>query len=162
MAKVFLLLGGNLGNKKVIFNQALALLEEAVGKIVQQSAIYETEPWGFESEDLFWNQVVVLETRLDADSLLEETQQIEYQLGRVRHGAQYSSRLIDLDILFYDQLILNQPWLEIPHPRIAERRFVLEPLAEIAPDFIHPASKKTIAQLLAECTDQLAVKKLEA
>ncbi|WP_430971712.1 2-amino-4-hydroxy-6-hydroxymethyldihydropteridine diphosphokinase [Sunxiuqinia rutila] len=162
MAKVFLLLGGNLGNKKVIFNQALALLEEAVGKIEQQSAIYETEPWGFESEDLFWNQVVVLETRLDADSLLQETQQIEYQLGRVRHGAQYSSRLIDLDILFYDQLILNQPRLEIPHPRMGERRFVLEPLAEIAPDFIHPASKKTIAQLLAECTDQLAVKKLDA
>ncbi|WP_299578302.1 2-amino-4-hydroxy-6-hydroxymethyldihydropteridine diphosphokinase [uncultured Sunxiuqinia sp.] len=162
MAKVFLLLGGNLGNKKVIFNQALALLEEAVGKIEQQSAIYETEPWGFESEDLFWNQVVVLETRLDADSLLVETQQIEYQLGRVRHGAQYSSRLIDLDILFYDQLILNQPRLEIPHPRMGERRFVLEPLAEIAPDFIHPASKKTIAQLLAECTDQLAVKKLDA
>ncbi|MGQ7867895.1 2-amino-4-hydroxy-6-hydroxymethyldihydropteridine diphosphokinase [Sunxiuqinia sp. sy24] len=162
MAKVFLLLGGNLGNKKMIFNQAVALLEASVGQIVQQSSIYETEPWGFESDDLFWNQVVVLETNLEAKTVLEKTQQIEHSLGRVRHAEQYSSRLIDLDILLYDQLEMQSSTLEIPHPRMGERRFVLAPLAEIAPGFIHPVFKKTVDQLLSECPDQLAVKKLEA
>lgn len=161
MAQFYLLLGGNLGDKKQLFAQSLEMIESAVGKIIAQSAVYETEPWGFESDNLFWNQVVVVETSLQPLRILEEIQQIERRLGRVRHAQQYVSRLIDLDLLFYDQLIFQHPDLEIPHPRIAERRFVLEPLAEIAPNLLHPVLNKTAAQLLAECPDQLAVTKLK-
>ncbi len=160
MAQLFLLLGGNLGNKKQLFAKVLEMIASDVGTITSQSAFYETEPWGFESDDLFWNQVIVVETSLPPMQLLEQTQQIEAGLGRVRHAQQYVSRLIDLDLLFYDQLIFRHPKLEIPHPRIAERRFVLEPLSEIAPNFLHPVLNKTVAQLLAECPDQLAVTKL--
>lgn len=161
MAQLFLLLGGNLGDKQQLFAKTLEMIASDVGTITAQSAVYETEPWGFESDDLFWNQVVLVETSLQPLQLLEQTQQIEKRLGRARHAQQYVSRLIDLDLLFYDQLIFRHPRLEIPHPRIAERRFVLEPLAEIAPNFLHPVLHKTIAQLLADCPDQLAVNKLD-
>lgn len=160
MSKLFLLLGGNLGNKKKIFPRALKLVESSIGSIICRSAIYETEPWGFESTDLFWNQVVLIETELTPWQVLENTQQIEKNLGRVRHSQQYSSRLIDLDLLLYDQLVLQSDSLMIPHPRMAERRFVLEPLAEIAPDYLHPTFNQTISQLLVVCPDQLHVKKL--
>ncbi len=160
MAQVYLLLGGNLGDKQQLFTKALKMIASNAGTITAQSAVYETEPWGFESNDLFWNQAVVVETRLQPLQLLEQTQHIEKQLGRVRHAQQYASRLIDLDLLFYDEQVIRHPRLEIPHPRIAERRFVLKPLAEIAPHFLHPVLHKTIAQLLADCPDQLAVNKL--
>ncbi len=160
MAQVYLLLGGNLGDKQQLFTKALEMIASNAGTITAQSAVYETEPWGFESNDLFWNQAAVVETRLQPLQLLEQTQHIEKQLGRVRHAQQYASRLIDLDLLFYDEQVIRHPRLEIPHPRIAERRFVLKPLAEIAPHFLHPVLHKTIAQLLADCPDQLAVNKL--
>lgn len=160
MAQVYLLLGGNLGDKQQLFTKALEMIASNVGTITAQSAVYETEPWGFKSNDLFWNQAVVVETRLQPLQLLEQTQHIEKQLGRVRHAQQYASRLIDLDLMFYDEQVIRHPRLEIPHPRIAERRFVLKPLAEIAPHFLHPVLHKTIAQLLADCPDQLAVNKL--
>lgn len=160
MAKLFLLLGGNLGNKQQTFADAAHRIEIKVGNIQQRSSLFETEPWGFESENLFWNQVLVVDTKLSPQSALEATQQIENELGRVRHASQYSSRLIDIDLLFFDQTVLDTPQLQLPHPRIAERRFVLEPLAEIAPDFIHPVHRKLISQLLKECPDKLKVKKL--
>ena len=160
MSKLFLLLGGNLGNKKQVFANTLKLIQSRVGEITDQSSIYETEPWGFESDNLFWNQVVLVETPLNPENALKAVQQIEKELGRVRKTEQYTSRVIDLDLLFYDDLILHTPGLEIPHPRMSERRFVLEPLTEIAAEFVHPEKQKTVHRMLIECQDSLKVNKL--
>lgn len=161
MVKVYLLLGGNLGDKKLVFEKATKFLKENVGAILQQSHIYETEPWGFESSDLFWNQVLELVTSLSPEEVLWQTQHIELELGRVRKENQYDSRIIDIDILFYGEEIVQLPNLVIPHPRIQERKFALVPLNEIAPKLKHPILQKNIGQLLAECTDPLRVEKVE-
>lgn len=160
MAKLYLLLGGNLGNKEKIFSEVKRLLSEKVGKITAQSEIYETEPWGFESEDMFWNQALEISTVLSPMEVLRETQQTETLLGRIRKTNSYDSRMIDVDILFYDRQTIDSVNIKIPHPRILERKFVLVPLAEIAPDLIHPVFQKTIRQLLLECTDKLSVEKI--
>jgi 2-amino-4-hydroxy-6-hydroxymethyldihydropteridine diphosphokinase len=160
MAKLFLLLGGNLGDKAQVFSCARQRLAETLGIIVRISSVYETEPWGFECKDLFWNQVVVIETRLSPAEVLKFTKSIELELGRVRKAARYTSRLIDIDLLFYDDLVFHEPDLELPHPRMIDRRFVLEPLAEVAADFIHPVFKQSIIGLLEDCTDHLDVKRL--
>jgi 2-amino-4-hydroxy-6-hydroxymethyldihydropteridine diphosphokinase len=162
MIKLYILLGGNLGDKKRIFSAVSTLLKDRLGKITSQSAIYETEPWGFESPDLFWNQVLELSTNLSPEEVLAQTQQIETELGRIRKGNQYSSRLIDIDILFYGDKIINHEKLIIPHPRVQERKFALIPLSEIAPGLIHPVFRKSIRQLLDECGDTLKVLKIEA
>lgn len=161
MSKVYLLLGGNMGNKQLVFAQAAGLLQERVGKITRRSAIYETEPWGFESSDMFWNQVLELETHISAQKVLQKTLQIEHELGRTRKTNQYDSRVIDIDILLYDDQIIGMPELVIPHPRIQERKFVLVPLNELVPNLIHPGLQKSIYQLLVECPDQLKVEKVE-
>lgn len=160
MTKLYLLLGGNLGDKKSVFAEARMILEKAIGKITAQSALYETEPWGFDSEDLFWNQVLEITTVLSPDEVLQQTQNAETGLGRIRKANQYTSRIIDIDILFYGELIINQANLIVPHPRIQERKFTLIPLCEIAPDLIHPVFQKNIRQLLDECTDPLKVVKV--
>lgn len=160
MTKLYLLLGGNLGDKKSVFAEARMILEKVVGKITAQSALYETEPWGFDSEDLFWNQVLEITTVLSPDEVLQQTQNAETGLGRIRKANQYASRTIDIDILFYGELIINQANLIVPHPRIQERKFTLIPLCEIAPDLIHPVFQKNIRQLLDECTDPLKVVKV--
>ena len=160
MIKIYILLGGNLGDKKRIFSDVSTLLNDRLGKITSQSVIYETEPWGFESPDLFWNQVLELSINLSPEEVLIQTQQIETELGRIRKGNQYSSRLIDIDILFYGDQIINQENLTVPHPRIQERKFVLIPLCEIAPELIHPVLRKSIRQLLVESTDPLKVEKV--
>ncbi len=160
MIKLYILLGGNLGDKKRIFSDVSTLLNDRLGKITSQSAIYETEPWGFESPDLFWNQVLELSTNLSPEEVLAQTQRIETELGRIRKENQYSSRLIDIDILFYGNQIINQENLTIPHPRIQERKFALIPLCEIAPELIHPVFQKSIRQLLVESTDPLKVEKV--
>jgi 2-amino-4-hydroxy-6-hydroxymethyldihydropteridine diphosphokinase len=157
MSTLYLLLGGNLGDKEKIFPETRSSLEVQVGKIETLSHIYETEPWGFDSGDLFWNQIVVINTGLTSEEVLDQIQLIETNLGRSRNTAQYSSRAIDIDILFYGNEIIKLPNLIVPHPRIQERKFALIPMNEVAPEFIHPVFQKTISQLLAECTDQLRV-----
>lgn len=157
MGKLYLLLGGNLGDKEKIFSKTRSSLETQIGKIDSFSHIFETEPWGFDSDDLFWNQVVEISTSLFPEKVLEQINQIENHLGRTRKTDQYSSRIIDIDILFYGNEIISLPNLIVPHPRIQERKFALVPMNEIAPEFIHPVFQKTISQLLAECPDPLRV-----
>ena len=144
MIRIYILLGGNLGDKQKVFSEARALLNEQVGKITASSAIYETEPWGFESTDFFWNQVIEISTALSPEDVLHQTQQIEFQLGRTRKAAQYDSRIIDIDILFYGDQVIASNNLIVPHPRIQERKFVLVPLSEIAPELMHPVFHKNI------------------
>lgn len=161
MIKLYLLLGGNLGNKQQVFAEARTRLEKHIGPISVRSAIYETEPWGFESEDLFWNQALELKTTLSPEEVLKQTQLIELELGRIRKEKQYNSRIIDIDILFFGDQIIKTANLTVPHPRIQERKFALVPLCEIAADFIHPLFRKSIRKLLDECPDQLKVKRIE-
>jgi len=161
MNRVFLLLGGNLGNKSAIFKEAQNILQKKLGKIVKKSSIYETEPWGFKAKDNFWNQALILETSLSPKNVLKITKETETELGRIREEKRYTSRTIDIDVLFWGNLIIDEPNLEIPHPRMINRRFVLIPLSEIAPEMIHPVFKKTITELLDECTDTLEVEKIK-
>ncbi len=157
MIQLYLLLGGNMGDKARVFMEVKAHLQECIGEIQAQSAIYETEPWGFESNDLFWNQALMLSTSLSPDEVLEQTQAIEFKLGRIRKENQYSSRVIDIDILFYGDAVVKSEKLTVPHPRIQDRKFALVPLAEIAPQLNHPVFQKSINELLTECTDLLKV-----
>lgn len=131
---------------------AIQALQEHIGLLLKCSSFIETEPWGFQSEHRFLNAVALFETELTHRQLLRRTQEIERQMGRTHKStnAQYHDRIIDIDILFYDDLILNTPNLQIPHPLIEQRQFVLVPLAEIAPDLIHPCTKKRISQALEE------------
>jgi 2-amino-4-hydroxy-6-hydroxymethyldihydropteridine diphosphokinase len=160
MNRLYILLGGNLGDKQKVFSETRERLNKLLGEITSRSAIYETEPWGFESSDLFWNQVLEITTNLSPEEVLWQTQQTELELGRIRKFNQYNSRIIDIDILFYGDQVINQQNLIIPHPRIQERKFALIPLCEIAANLIHPIFQKSIIRLLEECTDQLKVKKI--
>lgn len=160
MSKLYILLGGNLGDKRKIFSETILFLKEKVGKITKQSSVYQTEPWGFDSDDFFWNQVIEIVTELSPEEVLHITQEIEIQLGRVRKTDRYDSRLIDIDILFYEDRIIESEKLIVPHPRLQERKFALIPLSEIAPEMVHPVFHKNIRQLLAESADSLKVEKV--
>jgi 2-amino-4-hydroxy-6-hydroxymethyldihydropteridine diphosphokinase len=159
MNKAYLLTGGNEGDRYLNMQQARTNIELICGQILQVSALYETAPWGKTDQADFLNQVLLLETNLPPRALLEAILSIEEKGGRIR-TIKNAPRTIDIDILFYNQLVLNEPGLTIPHPRISERRFVLEPLNEISPAFRHPVLGKTIHELLLECTDELVVKKI--
>lgn len=151
---VTLLIGGNQGDRAELLKQACTNIEEQIGKIVKLSSVYETEAWGFDAEQNFLNQAMVVETRLSAHKILDKALSIESQLGRIRTGNGYASRTMDIDILFVDDKCYNTPNLIVPHPRIHERNFVLVPLCEIMPDFVHPKMKKTIANLLKTSSDK--------
>ena len=149
MPKVYLGLGTNLGDKEKNLRDAVQKIEERVGNIISLSAFYVTAPWGFHSENTFLNAAVCVETTFSPRELLVVTQQIEREIGRTSKSVNhtYADRLIDIDLLMYDGQIINEPDLVLPHPLMHERRFVMEPLAEIAPDMIHPVLGKTMQEL---------------
>lgn len=159
MVKVFLLLGSNLGDRFAYLRQAIAGIAEQIGTVTQQSSVYETQAWGKTDEADYLNQVLLVETTLMADELLHAILDIELQLGRKRIE-KWGARTIDIDILFYSDTIINKPDLIIPHPELQNRRFTLEPLAEIAPDMLHPILKMSMLQLKNNLQDCLIVKKL--
>lgn len=142
---IYLSLGSNLGDRLSNLQNAIVNLSPKV-QLVTQSSIYETEPWGYSDQPAFLNQVIKAETALDPIELLTFLKDVEVLMGR-QETFRFGPRLIDIDILFYDDLILETTNLTIPHPRIGERAFVLVPLAEIAPDLRHPVSSKSIQQL---------------
>lgn len=148
----YLSLGTNLGNKKDNLCEAMKLIKSQIGSIISQSDFYTSSPWGFNSENTFLNNVVAIHTTLAPQVLLDVTQQIERTLGRTNKSmnGQYSDRLIDIDILLYDQQVIQTSTLIVPHPLMHRRLFVLEPLCEIAPAFVHPILKKNISTLCNE------------
>lgn len=151
MAKAILITGGNLGSVAENLAAAREAVARNVGAIESSSSVRETEAWGFEASERFLNQVLVVSTSLSPEQVLEACQQIERQMGRVRKPeSRYCSRTMDIDLLFYDDRIIDSERLTIPHPRIAERDFVLAPLEEVLPDFVHPVSGKTIRRLRRE------------
>ena len=142
---VFLSLGTNLGNRLENLKQVLESLKEFC-QVVASSSVYETDPWGFIDQPIFYNQVVRIETILEPLPLLQEIKKIELEMGRIP-TFQYGPRLIDIDILLYDRLMMNSPELEIPHPQMKSRAFVLTPLVEIAPDLVIPGEEVDIETL---------------
>lgn len=157
MNNVYLLIGGNVGDRGENLQQAIIALNQTCGEIVRQSAIYETAAWGKTDQQPFLNQALLLVTRFTAPELLQHTLEAENLLGRVRQE-RYGPRIIDIDILFFNNDIVREPALTIPHPEVQNRRFALTPLYELAPGLVHPVLYKTIGQLLEECKDELEVK----
>ncbi len=201
MPKLYLLIGGNQGDRQQMIHNATDLIQQRIGSVVACSSIYETAPWGLFSPDEtpqgFYNQALQVETTLAPHDALKEALDIEHQLGRRRKGIEnlklknekllpqsnysnnqaikqssnhkiphpdnfqlstfnfqfYSSRPIDIDLILYDNLVIDTPDLTLPHPRMHLRRFVLVPMCDIAPDLTHPVLNKTMKQLLDECTD---------
>jgi 2-amino-4-hydroxy-6-hydroxymethyldihydropteridine diphosphokinase len=153
-------IGSNVGDRAANCLQAIESLSEA-GRILSVSSLYYTEPVGFKVQEDFINAVVALETDRPPDELLAVCQAIEERLGR-RRTVRWGPRTIDLDILLYGDLVMNQPDLDIPHPLMAARRFVLAPLVEIAPDAVHPVLNKTTSQLLGELRDAHTVLKYKS
>jgi len=156
MSIVFLGLGSNMGDRKANLAIAVAILSRKM-RLLNQSSLYETAAWGYTEQADFLNQVIQVESELKPLPLLNFLKKTEVEIGRVENF-RYGPRLIDIDILFYDNLVRNTKKLQIPHPRIAERAFVLIPLNEISPDFVHPLLGKTVAEMLAEVPDKEGVR----
>lgn len=161
MNNVYLLTGGNLGDRAANLQQAANLIEQSAGTLVTFSSIYETAAWGIIDQPSFLNQVLLLQTDYKPHDLLKKLLFIEEQMGRKR-SVKFGPRIIDIDILFYNNQIIKSENLMIPHPEIQNRRFVLASLNEIASDFIHPIFNKTIRELLNVCNDPLQVSLFEA
>ncbi|HEY5391847.1 MAG TPA: 2-amino-4-hydroxy-6-hydroxymethyldihydropteridine diphosphokinase [Hanamia sp.] len=161
MNKVFIITGGNIGDRMKNLETAEKMIEEQIGHIIQTSKIYETEAWGINDQPSFYNQVLIVETNFSADKVIKKILKIEEDMGRVR-TIKNAARNIDIDILFFNDDIVNEENLTIPHPQMIKRRFVLMPLNEIASAKNHPVYNKSVAQLLAECKDELKVTPLPA
>ena len=158
MNRAYLLIGGNLGDRKQNLGKARELIALHGGDITNASSIYETAAWGKTNQPLFLNQALEIHTSLNAKQLIRHILKVEKMLGRIRKE-KYGPRIIDIDILLFNDEKHDYPFLKIPHPEMQNRRFALIPLAEIATEKIHPVFKKSINQLLKECPDQLEVKK---
>ena len=159
MNRAYLLIGGNLGNRKENLLQATALINEQCGGVTKSSSFYETEAWGKTDQPSFLNQALEINTSLSARQLLRKILKIEKTMGRIRKE-KLGPRIIDIDILLFENEIHELRFLKIPHPEMHNRRFALVPLAEINSGLQHPVLKKTVAQLLEECPDNLEVKKI--
>lgn len=159
---VYLSFGSNIGDRLFYLNLAMEGIEKGVGRIVKRSAVYESEAWGFEAEP-FLNQCVLIETKYDAIALLELLKGIEKRAGRkMKQGEGYVSRELDIDILFFNDEVVKEEYLCVPHPLLQERMFVLAPLDEIAGGFVHPLLNKTVKELYVSCgeKDKTSVRKL--
>lgn len=156
MNKIFLITGANIGDRKENLQTAAILIEEKIGIIIRSSSIYETEAWGNNDQPAFYNQVHIIESKFSAEEIMSEILKIEKQMGRIR-TIKNAKRIIDIDILFFNDEIIYLPNLMVPHTEISNRRFVLMPLNELAPGLIHPVLKQSINELLSTCKDTLKV-----
>ncbi|WP_298737620.1 2-amino-4-hydroxy-6-hydroxymethyldihydropteridine diphosphokinase [uncultured Chitinophaga sp.] len=159
MNTAILLIGGNLGNRTENLQLAVQSIHQQAGKVIKASALYETAPWGNVQQPDYLNQALQIETSLPPLDLLHTTMNIERTIGRIRQE-KWGARVIDIDIIFYNNEVISLPELKLPHPRMQYRRFVLAPLNEIVPELVHPVLKQDIRTLLAECKDELPVKKV--
>ncbi len=159
MNRAYLLIGGNQGDRQNYLKMATEKIEPALGSISGRSALYETAPWGRTDQPAFLNQAIALDTPLSAPQLMGALLSIEGDIGRIR-AEKFGPRIIDIDILFFNDEIMEEEGLVIPHPQFAYRRFALEPMNELAPGLLHPVLHKTMGALLEACTDNLDVKKL--
>ena len=159
MSTAHLLIGGNLGDRKENLLTAISLINEQCGTLTRSSSVYETEAWGKTDQPSFLNQALEISTSLNARQLMRKILKIENEMGRIRKE-KLGPRIIDIDILLFENEIHDLRFLNIPHPEMHNRRFVLVPLAEIDPTLQHPVLKRTIAELLEECPDNLEVKKI--
>ncbi len=158
MSQVYLLLGSNLGNRKIILGKAIELINSQIGSVIEVSSIYESEPWGFISNKRFLNQVIIVETTYQPLETLNKLQQIEKGLGRKLNSPAYQNRFIDIDILFFDDIQMESKELTIPHPRLHLRDFTMVPLIEIAADYIHPVFALSLNMLSLQNHDNNSVK----
>ena len=161
MSLVFLGLGSNLGRRMEHLYDASVYIRRQIGDIVLASHVYESDPWGFESKNNFLNQVLKLESDLTPELLMEQIKTIEMKMGREQSVEAYSDRVIDIDLLFYEDWIIATENLQVPHPHLHLRKFVLLPLSEIAGDLVHPLYQKTISIMLSECVDQGKIRRIE-
>ena len=159
----YILFGSNMGDKEDLFAQACLLINNRCGRVVQVSAAYESEPWGFEAEEWFLNRVIVVETEKGPEEVLQQLLDIERGLGRIRHPEiqGYTSRTADLDLLYFGQRVINTDTLTVPHPRLHLRRFALVPMCEVAPEWMHPVFGLTQQELLQQCPDECIVRVME-
>src|SRR5678816_3503136 len=146
---VYLALGSNLGNRAANLKEAINSLSPQM-EVKAKSKVYETPPWGYTEQEKFYNQVLRVQTYLEPESLLKHLKRLEVALGR-KASFQNGPRVIDIDILFYDDRVVNTPVLDIPHPHVHERGFVLLPLMDIAPDYVHPVKQRSVREMLAGC-----------
>jgi len=158
MNKAFLLIGGNMGDREENFETAKSLIQQYCGNVVHSSSLYQTAAWGKTDQPAFLNQALEIETWLTAEQLMQQILAIEKMMGRERKE-KYGPRIIDIDVLLFNDEQHDSPFLRIPHPEMQNRLFALIPLAEIAPNLQHPVFKKSISQLLRETPDKLEVKK---
>lgn len=162
MAKTGLILGSNLDGKFEFLKSTIALLEKNVGEVVSVSSVYASPPWGYKSQNDYINQLLILETNLAPEQLLEKNLLIERVLGRERSENGYTDRTIDVDILFYDDVVMSDERLILPHPRLHLRKFCLVPILEVLPNWIHPKLNKNVGELLIVCEDKSDLRKIGA